>query len=122
MGLRAVLAVGVPVTVLAVVAAAVVLGAGGARVTPGTGPGTPISPTVATRSPVAPPAAEDRNWSAEFDPGARACFAGSMAACDDLYWESSVGDVYESYGSTCGGRLARGTRGGCVSALGATLN
>jgi hypothetical protein len=45
-----------------------------------------------------------------------------MSACDDLYWESSVGDAFERYGSTCGGRVTRELEGGCVALLGATLN
>jgi hypothetical protein len=120
-GLGATLAVVVPVAVLAVVTAVVVVGTGPPAV-PGTGPATPLSPAGETRTPVAPPAAGGGDWSAEFDRDAQACFAGSMTACDDLYWESSVGDAYESYGSTCGGRLARGTEGGCVAALGSRLN
>ena len=120
-GLGVALAVGVPVAVLAVVTAVVVVGTG-PQVAPGTGPATPLSPAGETQAPVAPPAAVDGDRSAEFDRGAQACFAGSMSACDDLYWESSVGDAHESYGSTCGGRLPRGTEGGCVAALGSTLN
>lgn len=120
-GLGAVLAVVGPVSVLAVVTAVVVVGTG-APATLATGPATPLSPAGERQTPVAPPAADDGDWSAEFDRGAQACFAGSMTACDDLYWESSVGDAYEAYGSTCGGRLSRGTEGGCVAALGSTLD
>lgn len=69
-----------------------------------------------------PPASGDPEWSAEFAPGAEACSAGSMTACDDLYWESSVEDGYERYGSTCGGRLSREVQGGCVALLGRALN
>ena len=120
-GLGAALAVVAPAAVLAVVTVGVVLGTGpsGDR---GTGPTVPVVPAGELRSPVAPPAADDPGWSAEFDRSAQQCFAGSMTACDDLYWESSVGDVYEVYGSTCGGRLSRGTSGGCGAALGARLN
>jgi hypothetical protein len=116
----AALAVGTPVAVLALVTAVVVVGAG-PEVTR-IGPVTPVVPAEEAHSPVGPPSPADDDWSAEFDPGAQACHAGSMTACDDLFWESSVGDVYESYGSTCGGRLARATDGGCRTALGAALN
>lgn len=120
-GLGTALAVVAPAAVLAVVTVGVVLSAGppGDR---GTDPTVPVVPAGELRSPVAPPAAGDPGWSAEFDRTAQQCFAGSMTACDDLYWESSVGDVYEAYGSTCGGRLSRQTAGGCGAALGARLN
>lgn len=72
--------------------------------------------------PAAPPGPEVPGWSAEFSPGAEACATGSMAACDDLYWESAVGDVYEEYGATCGGRLAGTVEGDCARLLGSRIN
>ena len=41
------------------------------------------------------------------------CEEGNMFACDDLFFESAPGTLYEDYGATCGGR---GTGDGdCVS-------
>lgn len=84
--------------------------------------GTPVRSAGGMPTPVLPPAVGDSEWSADFGRVARACFGGSMTACDDLYWESSVDDFYEFYGSTCGGRLTRESRGGCVATFGSTLN
>ncbi|MEM9466932.1 MAG: hypothetical protein AAGA90_16285 [Actinomycetota bacterium] len=39
---------------------------------------------------------------AELDALWDACAGGSLEACDDLYWASGVGTVYESFGSSCG--------------------
>ncbi|MCZ2822537.1 hypothetical protein O2V63_19550 [Modestobacter sp. VKM Ac-2977] len=72
--------------------------------------------------PAMPPAPDQPGWAAEFAPDAEACFTGSMGACDDLYWESAVGDVHEQYGSTCGGRLTESVDGGCAALLGARIN
>ncbi len=46
------------------------------------------------------------------------CFGGDLGACDDLYLQADVGSDYESYGSTCGGRLTLGSDGGCESQFG----
>ena len=35
---------------------------------------------------------------------AQSCYDGDMQACDDLYNESEVDSVYETYGGTCAGR------------------
>jgi hypothetical protein len=48
----------------------------------------------------------------EFTPLAADCADEDWAACDDLYWGTSVGSDWEAYGSTCGGRNAE-TSGGC---------
>lgn len=37
---------------------------------------------------------------------AQSCFDGDMSACDDLFLQSPSGSAYESYGNTCGGRVA----------------
>ncbi len=33
------------------------------------------------------------------------CFAGELQACDDLYYEAPPMSEYESYATTCGGRV-----------------
>ena len=43
-----------------------------------------------------------------------------MGACDDLYARTPVDDPYETYGSTCGGRLDEETYGDCVRVFGPT--
>jgi hypothetical protein len=48
---------------------------------------------------------------------AEACFRGDFGACDDLFLQSPVDSAYEAYGSTCGGRLAIGSAGGCETQL-----
>jgi hypothetical protein len=114
---RVTLALLVPVALLAVgTAAAAALVPGSVEHATADATGTaalgPASP---------PPAATDPGWQAEFAPQAEDCASGSMTACDDLYWQSSVGDVYERYGSTCGGRLPDEVEGACVRLFGRTL-
>jgi hypothetical protein len=99
-----------PVVLLAGVAVAAVAASGGSA-------GVPAPTGLALRPATTPPTTV-----AEFVPDARACADGSMRACDDLYWQSSVGDVHERYGSTCGGRVTRELEGGCAATLGPTLN
>ncbi|MGH9243272.1 MAG: hypothetical protein ACRD29_02920 [Acidimicrobiales bacterium] len=41
-----------------------------------------------------------------FQPFADACAAGSMIACDALFLNANINSPYESYGGSCGGRLA----------------
>ena len=55
-----------------------------------------------------------------FNTLAQNCFEGDFASCDDLYWRSDLGSEYETYGATCGGRLAERISGGCAEQLGAT--
>ncbi|MGY1684718.1 hypothetical protein ACI8AK_03910 [Geodermatophilus sp. SYSU D00867] len=43
-----------------------------------------------------------------------------MAACNDFYFETPVDDPYETYGSTCGGRLDVKSYGGRGGAFGPT--
>jgi hypothetical protein len=129
---RVVVALLAPIAVLALATSAALTAGPGAEAAagipvpgPADGPTTTDvdgSTTGGPGAPVPPPASGTPGWSAEFAPDARTCGAGSMAACDDLYWKSGVDDVYDHYGSTCGGRLPRETAGGCVAALGATLN
>ena len=46
------------------------------------------------------------------------CDGGDMAACDELFWSSSIGTEYESFAQTCGGRLSEETFGDCVTEVG----
>lgn len=48
---------------------------------------------------------------------AQACFDGDPAACDSLFASTGVGTVAEQYGSTCAGRVAEGTSGGCAELI-----
>ncbi|SDN42893.1 hypothetical protein [Geodermatophilus sp. DSM 45219] len=41
----------------------------------------------------------------ELDGYAADCFAGTLDACDQLFYESTPFSEYERYGSTCGGRV-----------------
>ena len=55
---------------------------------------------------------------AQFDSLADNCFAGDLAACDQLYAQTPISDLdnsYEGYGATCGGRLAEEQPGQCVA-------
>ncbi|SHF61469.1 hypothetical protein SAMN05444351_0204 [Geodermatophilus nigrescens] len=70
--------------------------------------------------PVAPPAPGGQDFDGHFADAAGDCYGGEMAACDDLYAQTPVGDPYETYGSTCGGRLDDETYGGCVRVFGPT--
>jgi hypothetical protein len=67
-----------------------------------------------------PPSPGDADFDVRFDGDAQDCHDGDVSACDDLYAETPVGDAYEEYGSTCGGRLDDETYGGCVRILGPT--
>jgi hypothetical protein len=54
----------------------------------------------------------------QFDSLADNCFAGDLAACDQLYAQTPISDLansYEGYGATCGGRLAEEQPGQCVA-------
>ncbi len=73
-----------------------------------------------TGVPADPPAPGDRDHDPEYAGWAADCRDGDMAACDELYFETPIGDPYETYGSTCGGRLDEGTSGGCVVVFGPT--
>ncbi|MGY1808889.1 hypothetical protein ACI8AF_16090 [Blastococcus sp. SYSU D00669] len=42
------------------------------------------------------------------------CFAGELQACDDLYYESPPLSDYESYATTCGGRVKEYTVVSCT--------
>jgi hypothetical protein len=67
-----------------------------------------------------PPSPGDPDFDVQFDGDAQDCHDGDMSACDDLYIETPVGDPYEEYGSTCGGRLDDETYGDCARILGPT--
>ncbi len=70
--------------------------------------------------PVDPPAPGDRDHDPQFAGLAGDCRDGDMTACDALYFQTPIGDSYETYGSTCGGRLDELTSGGCVAVFGPT--
>lgn len=42
------------------------------------------------------------------------CEGGDLAACDELYWTTPVGSVYEEFGATCGRRTDGSTTGSCA--------
>jgi hypothetical protein len=44
-----------------------------------------------------------------FDALAQQCYDGDMQACDDLFLQSDVDSLYETYGDTCAGRQPPGT-------------
>lgn len=73
-----------------------------------------------TGEPADPPAPGDAAYDPRFAGPAAECRDGDMAACDDLYFRTPLGDPYETYGSTCGGRLDEETSGGCVPVFGPT--
>jgi hypothetical protein len=43
-----------------------------------------------------------------------ACDGGDLAACDELFFVTPVGSVYEEFGATCGGRTGGETVGSCA--------
>ncbi len=59
----------------------------------------------------------DYGDSSELDTYWDACEAGDGAACDELYFESPIGSVYEEFGDTCGNRYEE-SPGFCEDALG----
>lgn len=73
-----------------------------------------------TGEPADPPAPGHAAYEPRFAGPAAECRDGDMAACDDLYFGTPLGHPYETYGSTCGGRLDEDTWGGCVAAFGPT--
>ena len=53
----------------------------------------------------------------QFDSLADNCFSGDLASCDQLYAQTPISDLtnsYEGYGATCGGRLPEERPGQCV--------
>ncbi|HEY8059557.1 MAG TPA: hypothetical protein VID94_12430 [Acidimicrobiales bacterium] len=53
----------------------------------------------------------------QFDALADNCFSGDLASCDQLYAQTPISDLsnsYEGYGATCGGRLSEERPGQCV--------
>lgn len=72
---------------------------------------------VPTGDPTAPEGLGD---DPDYQPLAEACFAGDLAACDDLYVNSPIGSDYEAYAQSCGGRLAPqdAVNGGCAERFG----
>ncbi len=105
-----------PVAVLAAVATVTLALADGSVLIAG-GPGAGYS---GTGAPTDPPAPGDPDHDPRFAGLAADCRDGDMAACDDLYRETPVGDPYETYASTCGGRLHDEASGGCVAVFGPT--
>jgi len=88
----------------------------------GYGPGEPTLDPDTTQyadlyqggEPVAPPAAGDPEYDEQLDAFAQSCADGAMGSCDDLYFATPMGSVYEWYGSTCGGRLDALASGTCI--------
>ena len=105
-----------PVAALAAVATVTLALAQGSRVI-AEGPGAGYR---GTGEPADPPAPGDAAYEPRFAGPAAECRDGDMAACDDLYFGTPLGHPYETYGSTCGGRLDEDTWGGCVAAFGPT--
>jgi hypothetical protein len=52
-----------------------------------------------------PTAPEDLGPDDVLDAYAQSCFDGDLQACDDLYYEAPPMSDYETYGTTCGGRV-----------------
>lgn len=92
-------------TVALVVAAVVLLAAGGVALWLlfGRGGEVPVLPPPATVEP------EGLGSDPLLDAHAVDCYEGSMAACDDLFIDAELGSRYESYGDTCAGRQPAGT-------------
>jgi hypothetical protein len=78
----------------------------------------PDEEVLVPEDPIAPEGLGDNP---EFQALADSCFAGDMAACDNLFLTTPAGDPYETYAKSCGGRrdpeLAVG--GTCVADFGA---
>jgi hypothetical protein len=83
---------------------------------------TPLAPDAETG-----PAQEPNEFIPEFgtdstfDRLANECHDGNMAACDELYRTTPIGDArsYEGYGATCGGRVETEIPSQCVTQFGA---
>jgi hypothetical protein len=45
------------------------------------------------------------------------CEDGDPVACDDLYWDSPIGSLYEEFGSSCGFVVPEGEVADCVDVL-----
>ena len=58
---------------------------------------------------------DDLGDDAVLDDLADQCYAGDMAACDDLYFAADVGTAYLTYGDTCAGRQPEHTTVTCVN-------
>lgn len=66
--------------------------------------GVPSGPVPAAEQfPPVPP--EDLGPDPVLDDYAQQCFAGALQACDDLLYESPPMSDYETYATTCGGRV-----------------
>jgi hypothetical protein len=46
---------------------------------------------------------------------AQSCYAGDMAACDELYGSAELGSAYQAYGDTCAGRQPPNTGNYCTA-------
>ncbi len=105
-----------PVAVLAALATVTLALTGGSRVIAD----GPAAGYRGTGEPTDPPAPGDRDHDPRFAGLAADCRDGDMTACDELYFRTPLGHPYETYGSTCGGRLDEETSGGCVTVFGLT--
>jgi len=63
-----------------------------------------------------PSAIADAGSDPALDGLAEDCFAGTFAACDQLFLEAPAGGAYAEYGASCGGRLEVGIDGDCDDA------
>ena len=101
------------------VGAAVALSGGdeGGADPPPTTPSPPTDPEVPVTdgSTVPPPPDEPFTYGddPELDSLTDSCDGGDLGACDQLYADSPAGSEYETFGDTCGGRVALIFNGGC---------
>ncbi|WP_448627601.1 SHOCT domain-containing protein [Geodermatophilus sp. URMC 64] len=71
--------------------------------------------------PIRPPSSDADLYASQFSDLAWRCSDGVMEACDVLYRITPGGDFHEWFGSSCAGRLAYESNGGCVAAFGASV-
>jgi hypothetical protein len=97
-------------TIALVVAAVVLLAAGGVALwlLVGRGDDGPTDLPPATVTP------DGLGVDALLDAYARDCYEGDMEACDDLFAQAESGSLYETYGDTCAGRQPPGTNVFCT--------
>jgi hypothetical protein len=70
-------------------------------------------PTVPTSGEPVPP--DGLGTDPALDALAQSCYAGDMAACDELYGSAEDGSEYQRYGDTCAGRQPENTGRYCTS-------
>ncbi|MEI4272824.1 hypothetical protein TEK04_13930 [Klenkia sp. LSe6-5] len=87
--------------------------ADGTGFVPDQGSGSQWSDLYDGGTPIEPPTEDSPLYEAQYDADAQDCYAGDLGACDDLYYATEVGSLYEWLGSTCGGREEYETFGLC---------